>query len=127
METSEVGEPLFFPTSPSAQSIDETTTPKTQGPVNLLSQDSDYAKRYRKLLDQLVAIGIEQLIDVPKVVVVGSQSAGKSSILEVSRTSTEKRLSADSQRSPPCQALSGVSHALRPKVSSQLTIFLLLV
>lgn len=85
MESSESGEPLFFPTSPSTQSNDEMVTTKAQAPKDLLSQDSAYARRHRKLLDHLIAIGIEQLIDVPKVVVVGSQSAGKSSILEVSQ------------------------------------------
>ncbi|UZJ57500.1 hypothetical protein CBS101457_006820 [Exobasidium rhododendri] len=68
-------------------SVDADTTAngkaKDSAPENYLSTDSTQARRQRKLLDGLNACGIQKMLDIPKIAIVGSQSAGKSSILEI--------------------------------------------
>jgi hypothetical protein len=98
---------------------DSSSVHSTMATDNYLSAESVHARRHRKLLDELIACGMQKLIDIPKIAIVGSQSAGKSSILEVSQITCPFRHAIgriDPDRalflgcsSFPSQALSGVS------------------
>ncbi|KAG2365973.1 P-loop containing nucleoside triphosphate hydrolase protein [Suillus spraguei] len=69
-------------TSPDAISLPGSVSPPDTG-VDISS--TDYARRRRelmKMMSDLKSMGAETLIDLPSVVVIGGQSAGKSSLVE---------------------------------------------
>lgn len=44
--------------------------------------DSKFSQRLRRLMDQFRAVGLDQELELPTIAIVGSQSAGKSSVME---------------------------------------------
>lgn len=76
------------PVKRSKRNADHPTGPRKVAikSTSLSSNENAHARRHRKLIDQLTACGIQKYIPIPKITVLGSQSAGKSSILEVNCT-----------------------------------------
>ncbi|KAH9965473.1 P-loop containing nucleoside triphosphate hydrolase protein [Russula dissimulans] len=116
------------PASDATGGIDDITTPDTSlsldvidGPVGL--SDPQYTARKRKMLDvvnRLRAIGANIELDIPVIVVLGNQSAGKSSLIEAISGITLPRASGTCTRCPTECLLTHSSEPWRCVVSLRL-------